>query len=66
MLKNKHFTEMCCGNEEGSYLRRINSCFIQLQAQGPSKTCNESKEKGTTISDTSRDAKSTVESVSDA
>jgi len=26
-------------------LRRIDSCIIQFKAQGPSRTCNESKEK---------------------
>jgi len=31
--------------EAGSYLRRINSCITQLKAQGPSRTCNESKEE---------------------
>jgi len=36
---------MCCGNEEGSYLRLIDSCITQLQVQGPSRTCNESKEE---------------------
>jgi len=29
----------------GSYLRLIDSCFSQLKAQGPSRTCNESKEE---------------------
>ena len=29
--------------EAGSYLRLIDSCRTQLQAQGPSRTCNESK-----------------------
>ena len=29
----------------GSYLRRIDSCITQLKAQGPSRTCNESKEE---------------------
>ena len=38
-----HFTEMCCGNEAGSYVRLIDSCITQLKAQGPSATCNESK-----------------------
>ena len=28
----------------GLYLRLIDSCFTQLKAQGPSSTCNESKE----------------------
>ena len=40
-----HFTEMCCGTEAGSYLRLIDSCTTQLKAQGPSRTCNESKEE---------------------
>jgi len=31
--------------EEGSYLRLIDSCITQLKAQGPSRTCNESKEE---------------------
>jgi len=44
-FKNNHFTEMCCGNEVGSYSRRIDSCITQLKARGPSRTCNESKEE---------------------
>ena len=40
-----HFTEMCSGSEAGSYLRLIDSCITQLKAQGPSRTCNESKEE---------------------
>jgi len=32
--------------EAGSYLRHIDSCIIQLEAQKPSRTCNESKEEG--------------------
>ena len=43
--ENNHFTEMCCGTEAGSYLRLIDSCITQLKAQGPSKTCDESKEE---------------------
>ena len=31
--------------EAGSYLRLIDSCMTQLKAQGPSRTCNESKEE---------------------
>jgi len=31
--------------EAGSYLRLIDSCITQLTAQGPSGTCNESKEE---------------------
>jgi len=33
------------GWEAGSYLRLIDSCITQLKAQGPSRTCNESKEE---------------------
>ena len=29
----------------GSYLRLIDSCIAKLKAQGPSRTCNESKEE---------------------
>ena len=36
---------MCCGTEAGSCLRLIDSCITQLKAQGPSRTCNESKEE---------------------
>ena len=36
---------MCCGTEAGSYLRLIDSCITQLKVQGPSRTCNESKEE---------------------
>ena len=36
---------MSWGNEAGSYLRPIDSCITQLKAQGPSRTCNESKEE---------------------
>jgi len=31
--------------EAGSYLRHIDFCITQLKAQGPSRTCNESKEE---------------------
>ena len=31
--------------EAGSYLRLIDPCITQLKAQGPSRTCNESKEE---------------------
>jgi len=44
-LKNNYFAEMRSGSEEGSYLRLIDSCITQLKAQGPSRTCNESKEE---------------------
>ena len=33
------------GTVSGSYLRLIDSCITQLKAQGPSRTCNESKEE---------------------
>ena len=44
-FKNNHFTEMCCGNEEGSHVRLRDSCITQPKAQGPARTCNESKEE---------------------
>jgi hypothetical protein len=31
---NYHSTAKCCGNEEGSYVRLIDSGITQLQAQG--------------------------------
>ena len=37
--------EVFPGSEAGSYLRLIDSCTTQLKAQGPSRTCNESKEE---------------------
>jgi len=43
-FKNSHSTEMCCGTEAGACLRLIDSCITQLTAQGPSRTCTESKE----------------------
>ena len=36
---------MCSGSQAGSYLRLIDFCITQLKAQGPSRTCNESKEE---------------------
>jgi len=36
---------MCSGSEAGSYLRLIDSGITQLRAQGPSRTCDESKEE---------------------
>ena len=36
---------MCNGSEAGSYLRSIDSCITQLKAQGPFRTCDESKEE---------------------
>ena len=44
-LTLKHFTEMCSGSEAGLYVRLIDSCITQLKAQGPSRTCHESKEE---------------------
>ena len=38
-------SEMCSGSEAGSYLRLVDSCITQLEAQGPSRTCNASKEE---------------------
>jgi len=32
------------GSEAGSYVRLIYSCITQIKAQGPSRTCNESKD----------------------
>ena len=43
--KNNHFAKMCCGNEAVSYSRLIDSCIAQRKAQGPSRTCDESKEE---------------------
>ena len=40
---------MCSGTEAGSYLTLIDSCITQLKAQGPSRTCNESKEEEKTL-----------------
>ena len=34
--------EMCSDSEAGSYLRLINSCVTQLEAQEPCRTCDES------------------------
>jgi len=31
---------LCCGTDAGSYLRLIDSCITQLEAQVPSRTCN--------------------------
>ena len=45
MLAGTNFTEMCSGSETVAYLRLIDSCITQLKAQGPSRTCNESKEE---------------------
>ena len=44
-LPGDHFTEMCSGSKTVAYLRLIDSCITQLKAQGPSRTCNESKEE---------------------
>ena len=42
-FKNTYSAEMCSGSEAGLYLRLIDFCITQLKAQGPSRTCNESK-----------------------
>ena len=42
---DNYFAEIRSGSEEGSYLRPIDSCITKLKAQGPSRTCNESKEE---------------------
>ena len=34
-----------CGTDAGSYLRLIDACITQRKAQGPYRTCNESKEQ---------------------
>ena len=39
------FTELCSGSEADSYLRLVDPCITELKAQGPSRTCNESKEE---------------------
>jgi len=44
-FKDTYFTERCSGSDAGSYLRRIDSCITQLKAQGPSRTCTESKKE---------------------
>ena len=36
---------MRSGSEAGSYLRLTDSCTTQREAQGPSRTCNESEEE---------------------
>ena len=39
------FPETYCGTEAGSYSRLIDSCITQLKVQGPSRTCDETKEE---------------------
>ena len=36
---------ICSGSEAGSFLRLMDSCVTQRKAQGPSRTCDESKEE---------------------
>ena len=43
--RDVHCTEMCSDSEAGSYLRLIDPRITQLEAQGPSRTCHESKEE---------------------
>ena len=45
MLASVDGRSPCSGCEAGSHLRIIDSCITQLKAQGPSTTCNESKEE---------------------
>ena len=45
MVDEAYVVEMCCGTEAGSYLRLVDSCITQLEAQEPSRTCNKSKEE---------------------
>jgi len=44
-LEEEPANELVVVTEAGSYLRPIDSCITQLKAQGPSRTCNESKEE---------------------
>ena len=37
-------------SEAGSYVRLIDSCITEFRAQGPSRTCNESKEEEEEVS----------------
>ena len=37
--------QLSISTETGSYFRLIDSCITQLRAQGPSRTCSESKEE---------------------
>ena len=37
--------DVCSGSEAGSHLRLMDSCSTQFEAQGPFRTCNESKEE---------------------
>ena len=43
-LKTETTDLILSGVEAGSYSRLIDSCITQLKVQGPSRTCNESKE----------------------
>jgi len=43
--ENDIASSTCRGSEAGSYLRLIDFCSTQRKAQGPSRTCNESKEE---------------------
>ena len=51
-----HDNDVACGSEEGSYLRLVDFCITQLKAQGPSRTCNDSKEEGRRVTWLDRDA----------
>jgi hypothetical protein len=41
--------------EAGSYLRLVDSCITQLNAEGPSRTCDESKEEEEVFREGTRD-----------
>ena len=45
--------DLGCGSEAGSYSRLTDLCITQLQAQRPSRSCNESDEKERDVSVTS-------------
>ena len=45
VVNSQECSEGGSGSEAVSYLRLIDSGTTQLKAQGPSRTCNESKEE---------------------
>ena len=45
LLHGLKSVQLSISTETGSYFRLIDSCITQLKAQGPSRTCNESKEE---------------------
>ena len=46
---------MCSGFEAGSYVRPIDSCTTQLEAHGPSRTCNESQKEEEELAEKDRE-----------